>query len=136
MRKFFVWLGPARLPFLVLTPACILLGVACVQWTRGQVHLQDALLVLLGAAAAHISVNAFNEYLDFRSGLDAMTRRTPFSGGSGVLPLGLAGVALALPTVRAVLANALDVNRLLPAMRRNVLICIQTPVLMAIGILM
>ncbi|MDO9166213.1 MAG: prenyltransferase [Rhodoferax sp.] len=98
MRKFFVWLGPARLPFLVLTPACILLGVACVQWTQGQVNLQDALLVLLGATAAHISVNAFNEYLDFRSGLDAMTQRTPFSGGSGVLPVHpeLAGITLAM----------------------------------------
>jgi len=98
MHKFFVWLGPARLPFLVLTPACILLGVACVQWTQGQVNLQDALLVLLGAAAAHISVNAFNEYLDFRSGLDAMTQRTPFSGGSGVLPAHpeLAGITLAM----------------------------------------
>ena len=36
--------------------------------------------------AAHISVNAFNEYCDFRSGLDGRTVRTPFSGGSGSLP--------------------------------------------------
>jgi len=34
----------------------------------------------------HISVNAFNEYDDFKSGLDARTQRTPFSGGSGTLP--------------------------------------------------
>jgi len=33
-----------------------------------------------------VSVNAFNEYFDFRSGLDARTSRTPFSGGSGTLP--------------------------------------------------
>ncbi len=31
-------------------------------------------------------MNAFNEYFDFKSGLDAMTVRTPFSGGSGTLP--------------------------------------------------
>lgn len=43
-------------------------------------------LVLLGAVAAHVSVNAFNEYLDFRSGLDALTVKPPFSGGSGALP--------------------------------------------------
>jgi 1,4-dihydroxy-2-naphthoate octaprenyltransferase len=36
--------------------------------------------------AAHISVNAFNEYYDFKSGLDLKTERTPFSGGSGTLP--------------------------------------------------
>ena len=86
MSKPFLWLGPARLPFLVLTPACIVLGLACVQWTHGQVTLGQALLVLLGAMAAHVSVNAFNEFQDFRSGLDALTQRTPFSGGSGVLP--------------------------------------------------
>jgi 1,4-dihydroxy-2-naphthoate octaprenyltransferase len=36
--------------------------------------------------SAHISVNVFNEYFDFMSGLDAKTQRTPFSGGSGMLP--------------------------------------------------
>ena len=86
MNKLLRRLGPARLPFLILTPACILLGVACVQSTHGQVNVLQALLVLLGAVAAHISVNAFNEYQDFRSGLDGLTQRTPFSGGSGVLP--------------------------------------------------
>ena len=98
MRTSLLWLGPARLPFLVLTPACIALGLACVQWTHGHVKLLDAVLVLLGAVAAHVSVNAFNEYQDFRSGLDALTHRTPFSGGSGVLPAHpeLAGVTLAM----------------------------------------
>ncbi len=35
---------------------------------------------------AHISVNLLNEHDDFRSGLDLLTVRTPFSGGSGSLP--------------------------------------------------
>jgi hypothetical protein len=43
MRKPFAWLGPARLLFLVLTPACIVLGVACVHWTQGHVNRADAL---------------------------------------------------------------------------------------------
>lgn len=92
------WLGPARLPFLALTPACLLLALACVRWTHGQLALREAALVLFGALAAHVSVNAFNEYLDFRSGLDALTERTPFSGGSGVLPTHpeLAGLTLAM----------------------------------------
>jgi 1,4-dihydroxy-2-naphthoate octaprenyltransferase len=98
MNKQFLWLGPARLPFLVLTPACIALGLACVQQTHGHVNLLQALLVLLGALAAHISVNAFNEFQDYLSGLDALTQRTPFSGGSGVLPQHpeLAGRTLAM----------------------------------------
>jgi len=40
----------------------------------------------MGALLAHISVNLLNEYDDFRSGLDSLTVRTPFSGGSGSLP--------------------------------------------------
>ncbi len=86
MRKLSLSLGSARLPFLVLTPACIALGLACVYRTQGHINVLEAALVLLGALAAHVSVNAFNEYQDFHSGLDAQTLRTPFSGGSGVLP--------------------------------------------------
>jgi len=79
-------LGPMRLPFLVLTPACVLVGIGTATWTQVSVDVLNAILVLVGAAAAHISVNAFNEYFDFKSGLDTRTQRTPFSGGSGTLP--------------------------------------------------
>ena len=75
-----------RLPFLLLTPACVAVGVATAHWQTGASNHLLALLVLVGALASHISVNAFNEYFDFRSGLDAKTERTPFSGGSGTLP--------------------------------------------------
>ena len=78
-------LDPMRLPFLVLTPACVLLGLGTAIWTGGTVNWFHFALVLIGAVAAHISVNAFNEYFDGQSGLDALTRRTPFSGGSGRL---------------------------------------------------
>jgi 1,4-dihydroxy-2-naphthoate octaprenyltransferase len=78
--------GPMRLPFLVLPPACVLLGAGTALWTQGRVNVLDALIAFVGAMAAHVSVNALNEYHDFRSGLDARTRRTPFSGGSGTLP--------------------------------------------------
>ena len=78
--------GPMRPPFLILTPACVLLGAGAATWTGERVNIWQFILVLVGALAAHISVNAFNEYFDFKSGLDARTRRTPFSGGSGTLP--------------------------------------------------
>lgn len=80
-------LGPMRVPFLVLTPACVLLGAGTALWTQGKINVWYLILALVGAVAAHISVNALNEYFDFRSGLDQRTRRTPFSGGSGTLPL-------------------------------------------------
>ncbi|OOY42079.1 prenyltransferase, partial [Solemya velum gill symbiont] len=77
----------ARPPFLILTLSCISLGVAIALSTPGvDVHLVDVFLILLAGIASHISVNAFNEYFDFRSGLDELTERTPFSGGSGLLP--------------------------------------------------
>lgn len=49
-------------------------------------HDNNALLALVGALAAHIAVNTLNEYADFKSGLDLVAKRTPFSGGSGALP--------------------------------------------------
>ena len=75
-----------RLSFVILTPACVLVGLGTAVWSAGQVNYYYFTLALIGAIAAHISVNAFNEYFDFKSGLDHRTHRTPFSGGSGTLP--------------------------------------------------
>lgn len=79
-------LGPMRVPFLILAPACVLLGLGTAMWSSGQVNYFYFILALIGGIASHIAVNAFNEYFDFRSGLDFKTERTPFSGGSGTLP--------------------------------------------------
>ena len=78
--------GPMRLPFLVLTPACVLLGAAAAVWLGNELNLFHLALVLIGAVSTHISVNALNEYDDFKSGLDLKTEPTPFSGGSKTLP--------------------------------------------------
>ena len=75
-----------RLPFLVLTPACVFLGASSVIHNRPGIDIHLLLLALLGAVLAHICVNTLNEYADFKSGLDLITTRTPFSGGSGALP--------------------------------------------------
>ncbi|MDO6441634.1 MULTISPECIES: prenyltransferase [unclassified Marinobacter] len=76
----------SRPNFLVLAPLCVGLGVA-VAWQQGEPPaLLDTLLVFIGALLAHAAVNLFNEYEDFASGLDLITTRTPFSGGSGALP--------------------------------------------------
>ncbi len=79
-------LQSTRPAFLVLTPVCVLLGLASALATQTSVSSLLFIVVLLGALSAHISVNALNEYHDFRSGLDLLTRRTAFSGGSGALP--------------------------------------------------
>jgi 1,4-dihydroxy-2-naphthoate octaprenyltransferase len=85
MDRIKLLLGPMRAPFLILTPACVLLGLGTAVWTTGRVNWLHFAMALVGAVCAHISVNAFNEYFDFKSGLDARTQRTPFSGGSGTL---------------------------------------------------
>lgn len=91
-------LGLVRAPFLVLAPVCATVGVATAWHQTGEWRTFPFLLVVLGATAAHACVNVFNEYFDFHSGLDARTRRTPFSGGSGTLQADpeKAGAALAI----------------------------------------
>jgi len=102
-------LGPIRAPFLILGPACVLVGAGTAYWSQGSIPIVPFLLALVGTVAAHISVNALNEYADYQSGLDMRTTRTPFSGGSGTLPtspgwarstliIGLAGAAVAVLT--------------------------------------
>lgn len=79
-------LGPMRVPFLILAPVCVLLGIGTAAWVSGGLNVLHIVLVLVGAVTAHISVNALNEYFDYKSLLDTKTERTPFSGGSGTLP--------------------------------------------------
>ena len=79
-------IATTRPSFLVLTPATLSLAYAISYWQQATIDLWLACLVLIAALSAHISVNTFNEYADFSSGLDLKTNRTPFSGGSGALP--------------------------------------------------
>ncbi len=104
-------LGPMRVPFLLLTPACVFLGVGSARWSGGLLAAPQVALVFVGALAAHISVNALNEYHDFRSGLDLHTMRTPFSGGSGTLPAnpGMATSALITGSVAALVTASVGI---------------------------
>lgn len=88
--------GVMRLPFLPLSIVSILLGITVSYVAIGQIHIWHAVLIIIGAVTAHISVNAFNEYHDFHSGLDALTVKTPMSGGSGALPAYPKGAPTAL----------------------------------------
>jgi 1,4-dihydroxy-2-naphthoate octaprenyltransferase len=86
-----------RPPFLILAPVCAFLAISVVAYqSPTSITFLKVLLVVIGAIAAHISVNTFNEYFDFKSGLDFKTMKTPFSGGSGALPAspGKARIAL------------------------------------------
>jgi 1,4-dihydroxy-2-naphthoate octaprenyltransferase len=85
MKDLKLWLGPMRVDFLYLDVACVLLGTGAAVWTHGRINILYLILTFVGAVCAHISVNALNEYFDFKSGLDLLSEPTPFSGGSGTL---------------------------------------------------
>jgi 1,4-dihydroxy-2-naphthoate octaprenyltransferase len=85
-NKQSVVIGSMRIPFLVLPPTCVGLGVAAAVYTGSSINIFHMVLILIGAVCAHISVNALNEYDDFKTGLDFNTTQTPFSGGSKTIP--------------------------------------------------
>lgn len=85
MKTWKYLLGPMRPPFLILAPACVLVGLGSAYLQTGQINWFYFVLTVIAGVSAHISVNAFNEYFDFKTGVDSHTQRTPFSGGSGTL---------------------------------------------------
>ena len=68
-----ILLRTMRPSFLVLTPVCVFLGLSTSLAAQSSINYFMAALVLMGALAAHVSVNTLNEYHDFKSGLDLKT---------------------------------------------------------------
>lgn len=85
MKNWKLLLGTMRPPFLVLAPACVLVGLGSAYLETRHINWLYFVLALVAGVSAHISVNAFNEYFDFKTEVDSRTQRTPFSGGSGTL---------------------------------------------------
>jgi 1,4-dihydroxy-2-naphthoate octaprenyltransferase len=84
---FAVWFQQIRGPFLFLSVALTLIGIATAHW-HGFGNLRHSVLLTAGVVLAHMSVNLFNEISDYKSKIDENTVRTPFSGGSGMLQSG------------------------------------------------
>ncbi len=82
------WFLATRPQFLILSVVLIFLGTS-IAWHDGYFSLLYCLLAFLGLFLLHISVNTLNDYFDYKSGIDLEVKRTPFSGGSGILPAGL-----------------------------------------------
>lgn len=83
-----IWLQQIRANFLVLAVFLALIGVGLAYRyapAESEITGIEVFLIILGVVLAHTSVNLFNEYSDFRTGIDFKTSRTPFSGGSGML---------------------------------------------------
>ncbi len=102
-----VWLIETRPKFLVGSVVMAFLGTS-LAWRDGSLNLSYAVLGFIGLLLWQLSVQVLNDYFDYRSGVDLKTQRTPFSGGSGILPaqllkpeavlrFGLLSFALAVP---------------------------------------
>lgn len=77
-----------RPAFLLLVPSCMSVGIAAAVYD-GFFNGWNLLFAFIGSLLAHVSVNVYNDYYDFKRKTDLLTKRTPFSGGSGFLPQGL-----------------------------------------------
>jgi 1,4-dihydroxy-2-naphthoate polyprenyltransferase len=86
--SFKAWLILPRFQYLPLTVNMVSLGAAVAAYER-YFNPGDFALALMGSLLVHVCVNVINDYHDYVDGIDLDTRRTPFSGGSGVLPSNL-----------------------------------------------
>jgi 1,4-dihydroxy-2-naphthoate octaprenyltransferase len=86
--KLKIFFLETRPQFLILSVVLSFLGI-CIAWYDGYFHLGHAILAFVGLLLAHTSCNTLNDYFDYKSGVDLLTNRTPFSGGSGILREGL-----------------------------------------------
>jgi 1,4-dihydroxy-2-naphthoate octaprenyltransferase len=82
------WFVLPRLQYIPLTIILVSLGTAIAAY-EGHFHMGDFLLAMIGSILVHMTVNVINDYHDYVDGIDLNTRRTPFSGGSGILPSNL-----------------------------------------------
>ena len=82
------WLLLPRFQFLPLTIILVSLGTGVAAYD-GFFHLGYFILAMVGSILVHMTVNVINDYYDYVDGIDLNTQRTPFSGGSGILPSNL-----------------------------------------------
>lgn len=85
----YAWFRVIRIRFLLASVIAVSVGLAITWWHSSNVTVFDAILTMAGVLALHASVDLFNDYWDFKRGIDTATKRTKMSGGSGVLPEGI-----------------------------------------------
>lgn len=83
------WFMETRPQFLLLSVVLVGHGAMLALW-QGSFSWTRMLLAAVALLLMHASVNVLNDWHDYsRTGIDKRTRRTPFSGGSGLLPAGV-----------------------------------------------
>ena len=84
-----VWFRVIRVKFLLASVIAVSLGLAISYWQTKSIDILSAAITMGGILLLHASVDLLNDYSDYKRGIDTITKRTKFSGGTGVLPEGL-----------------------------------------------
>lgn len=79
------WLKIIRIRFLLSSIIGVSTGVSLAFIFYEQLNFFYVILTYLGVISLHASVDILNEYWDYIRGIDQITKRTKFSGGTGVL---------------------------------------------------
>jgi 1,4-dihydroxy-2-naphthoate octaprenyltransferase len=85
-NTIFLWCRAIRIKFLLASVIAVTNGIAISYWKTGYIDFGYALLTYFGILCLHISVDLLNDYSDFKRGIDTNTKRTKYSGGTGVIP--------------------------------------------------
>ncbi len=80
------WLRAIRIRFLLASVVAVSNGLAIAYWKYAIIDPVYAILTYIGVVFLHASVDLLNDYWDHKRGIDSTTKRTKFSGGTGVLP--------------------------------------------------
>ena len=83
------WLRVLRLPFFTATLAPIVFGTVFAYYWEHRFNGWRFLLVFVGTLLVQAGLNLANDYFDYLSGNDELTKSTPVSGGSKVIQEGL-----------------------------------------------
>jgi 1,4-dihydroxy-2-naphthoate polyprenyltransferase len=78
-----------RVKFLLASVIAVINGLSIAVWRYKELNYLYAFLTFAGVICLHASIDLFNDYWDYKRGIDTNTKRTAFSGGSGVLPRNL-----------------------------------------------
>lgn len=83
------WFRVIRVKFLLASVIAVSVGLAMSYWQTQRIDVLNAAITMGGVLALHASVDLLNDFWDYKRGIDTVTKRTKFSGGTGVLPEGL-----------------------------------------------
>ena len=75
------WFGEAVEPSLLMSFLLVTLGTAIAS-RDGVFNLEYYVLSIIGVTLAQNAVNVLNDYHDYKTGVDAKTVKTPFSGAA------------------------------------------------------